>query len=659
MSFLAGLTATEADRDVSGVRHCLLLLASLLALGISLQCIYTSYFGPPESTLHRSVVLLLCTIVVVVLNPTRSKEGETWGPWRVWLGRGLDLLMIAVMTYGVWRFIDNLEDMEFLVSEFDTLDKAGALGSMLVLIELTRRLFGLPLALVGFLALTYCLFGADLPWIFRHSGFSVEQTVEVVWYGFQGVFGFPTGIVLTLILIFIVFGSVLQATGAGEALIRIAFALTGGTRGGPAHAAIAASAMFGTMSGSVAANVVGTGVLTIPMIKRRGFAPAFAGGVESAASSGGQIMPPVMGAAAFLMAELVGVSYLTVCVAALLPALFFYASLFTSVSLEAARLGITVVPKEERQKLTRKDLWHSLMFIAPIIAVIVPLVMGRSPAAAGLGGTITALVFGFINPEVRRDPKRLISGLVRGGVAGAGIMMAVGSIGVLLGVLDLTGIGIKFAGAISSIGGENLFLALVVAAGSCLILGMGMPTFPAYLIIVLVLGPSIKALGIEGIAIHLFVFYFGVLSNITPPVAIAAFAAAPIAQATPTRTAVKAVGLALAGFVIPFFFVYDNSLLLVDGFQFTALGWVAFKLALALWMLSTAFVGFDAKGLGGIERLLRAATAIALAMTITTFNIAGVIIAIGFIALRFYRKNQTPMPPNEAASATARKEEEA
>ncbi|MEM7404326.1 MAG: TRAP transporter fused permease subunit [Pseudomonadota bacterium] len=650
MSIAQSLSGGPTETDAGRIRSLMLKLSALLAFGVAAQCIYTSLFGAPESTIHRSVILLICTIVMVILYPTRAPEGQVWSAPRRWLGLMVDIGMLTVMAYAVWRFIDNLEDMEFLVSEFDLIDKAGALGAMLTVIELTRRIFGLPLALVGLIALLYCLFGADLPWIFRHSGFSVEQTVEIVWYGFKGVFGFPTGIVLTLILIFIIFGSILQATGAGESLIRIAFAVTGRTRGGPAHAAIAASAMFGTMSGSVAANVVGTGVLTIPMIKRRGFAPAFAGGVESAASSGGQIMPPVMGAAAFLMAELVGVSYLTVCLAALLPALFFYGSLFASVSLEAARLGIKPLPPEERQKLTRTDLLYSLMFIAPIIAVIVPLVMGRSPAAAGLAGTLTAFVFGFINPEVRKDPVRLVRGLVRGGVAGSAIMMAVGSIGVLLGVLDLTGIGIKFAGAISSIGGDNLFLGLLVAAGSCLILGMGMPTFPAYLIIVLVLGPSIKALGIEAIAIHLFVFYFGVLSNITPPVAIAAFAAAPIAEATPTRTAVKAVGLALSGFVIPFFFIYDTNLLLIDGFSVTGLVWVMLKLGVALWMLSTSVVGFDAARLTVVERLIRAGIAVLLAMTIPAFNAAGLVGAAVFIALRFYRKKRIPVAGQPAGS---------
>ena len=637
MSIAPSLDGGVAPEEATLPRRILLKLAAVVAFFIAAQCIYTSYFGAPESTIHRSVIFLLCTFVAVILYPCRPSKGSDWMAFSVWLGRLVDLAIVILMSYGVWRFIDNLEDMEYLVSEFDILDRFGALGCMLAVMEMTRRVFGLPLALVGLIALVYCLFGADLPWIFRHSGFSLDQTVEIVWYGFKGVFGFPTGIVLTLILIFIVFGSVLQATGAGESLIRIAFALTGRTRGGPAHAAIAASAMFGTMSGSVAANVVGTGVLTIPMIKRRGFLPEFAGGVEAAASSGGQIMPPVMGAAAFLMAELVGVSYLTVCMAALLPAILFYASLFTSVSLEAARLGIEVVPKEERQKLTREDYVHSLMFIAPIIAVVVPLIMGRSPAAAGLAGTVTAIVFGFINRDVRREPIRLIRGLVRGGVAGAAIMMAVGAIGVLLGVLELTGIGLKFAGAISSISGDNLFLGLLAAAGSCLILGMGMPTFPAYLIIVLVLGPSIKALGMEVLAIHLFVFYFGVLSNITPPVAIAAFAAAPIAESTPIKTAVKAVGLALSGFVIPFFFIYDNNLLLLTGFSFTGLAWVVLKLGLALWMLSTSFVGFDTSQLGALERIARTVVAILLAVTVFELNLAGLVIGFAFLGLRIYR----------------------
>ena len=637
MSIAPSLDGGSAPEEATLPRRILLKLAAVVAFFIAAQCIYTSYFGAPESTIHRSVIFLLCTFVAVILYPCRPSKGSDWMAFSVWLGRLVDLAIVILMSYGVWRFIDNLEDMEYLVSEFDILDRFGALGCMLAVMEMTRRVFGLPLALVGLIALVYCLFGADLPWIFRHSGFSLDQTVEIVWYGFKGVFGFPTGIVLTLILIFIVFGSVLQATGAGESLIRIAFALTGRTRGGPAHAAIAASAMFGTMSGSVAANVVGTGVLTIPMIKRRGFLPEFAGGVEAAASSGGQIMPPVMGAAAFLMAELVGVSYLTVCMAALLPAILFYASLFTSVSLEAARLGIEVVPKEERQKLTREDYVHSLMFIAPIIAVVVPLIMGRSPAAAGLAGTVTAIVFGFINRDVRREPIRLIRGLVRGGVAGAAIMMAVGAIGVLLGVLELTGIGLKFAGAISSISGDNLFLGLLAAAGSCLILGMGMPTFPAYLIIVLVLGPSIKALGIEVLAIHLFVFYFGVLSNITPPVAIAAFAAAPIAESTPIKTAVKAVGLALSGFVIPFFFIYDNNLLLLTGFSFMGLAWVVLKLGLALWMLSTSFVGFDTSQLGPLERIARTVVAILLAVTVFELNLAGLVIGFAFLGLRIYR----------------------
>ena len=295
------------------------------------------------------------------------------------------------------------------------------------------------------------------------------------------------------------------------------------------------------------------------------------------------------------------------------------------------------MPESERQSLTRTDLVNSLMFLAPIVAVVTLLLMGRSPAAAGLAGTLTAM-FAFINPEVRKEPLRLVKGLVRGGMASSAIMMAVGCIGILLGVLDLTGIGIKFAGAISSIGGENLWLALLVAAGSCLILGMGMPTFPAYLIIVLVLGPSIKALGIEAIAIHLFVFYYGVLSNITPPVAIAD------SRSNAYSNGGKR-GRACAEWLChSIFLVFDTSLLLVDGFEWTALFTVCAKLALSLWMFSTAVIGFDVKTLFVPERLLRA-TSGALLISIDPI-VAGVggLVAIAFIALRMIRKKSADAP---------------
>ena len=412
-------------------------LGYLLAFVLAVQAIYVSYFGAFEPTLHRSVALFMCTAVVLLVSP--GFVGITRGGGLAKWGAGLlDLAMLVVMGLAVYRFLAGVDDMENLVAEFSVFDQFVAMGAMLTLIELTRRLFGIPLAIVALLGILYALLGEHLPGLLRHTGFSVEQIVEVVWFGFQGVFGLPTAIVLSLIMIFVVFGSVLQATGAGDSLIKIAFALAGGSRGGPAHAAITASAIFGTMSGSVAANVVGTGAFTIPMIKKRGFSGTFAGAVEAAASTGGQIMPPVMGAAAFLMAELTGVPYAQLCIAALLPALFYYASLFITVALQARRLGIEPTPVAEREKLAWSDLVNATMFLVPIGVIIVVLIMGRSPAMAGFWATISALFMGIVSPAVRKNPSALLTALMQGGLSSARLMMAVGAIGILLALLDLT-----------------------------------------------------------------------------------------------------------------------------------------------------------------------------------------------------------------------------
>ena len=328
-------------------------------------------------------------------------------------------------------------------------------------------------------------------------------------------------------------------------------------------------------------------------------------------------MPPVMGAAAFLMTDLTGIPYLTICVAALVPALLYYGSLFVSVGLEARRLGVEPIAPEDRQRLRREDLVKSCMVFGPVAMILLTLAMGRSPAMAGFWAIVATIVCAFaLNPLMRREPGRIVAALASGGVAGAKIMMAVGAIGVLLAILNLTGIGLKFATEIAHLGTTSLFLALLLAALSCLILGMGMPTLPAYLIIVLVLGPAIKALGLPTLAVHLFVFYFGVLSAVTPPVALAAIAAAPIADANPMRTAVVAMRLSFVGFLIPFVFVYEPTLLLVIDFQPLAFGWILLRLCLAIWVLSTAFSGFETGELTWWSRLLRIGAGLALVVTI-------------------------------------------
>jgi len=625
----------EEVPSAGGSSGWLIVIGLFLAALIATHSIYVAYAGQyTDPEIIRAGALFVCAVIVTLVTPLANRL-PTQNVVAVAAAWAFDGAMVAVIGYACLNFLGKIDDIENLVVEFSMWDQMTALLAILAILELTRRTFGMVLASVGLLTIVYCLFGQDLPWVFRHSGFSLELAMEIIWFGFQGVFGFPTGIVVLLIFIFIVFGALLEGTGAGAVMIRMALAVTSGTRGGPAHAAIIASSIFGMSSGSVTANVVGTGAITIPLIKKRGFPGAFAGAVEAAASTGGQLMPPVMGAAAFLMTQLAGTSYQTICIAALVPALLYYCSLFVSVGQEARRLGLAVLPKADRPRMEPGDKLKSLMFFLPLLAIIVTLAMGRSPSMAGFWAAVVTIGAGFVfNPALRRNPVLLYHALAKGGVAGARIMMAVGTIGVMIAVFELTGVGLKFATQVAMLGDNTLFMALLLAAASCLVLGMGMPTLPAYLIIVLVLGVAMKKLGLPTLSIHMFVFYFGVLSAITPPVALAAVAAAPIAGAEPVRTGITALRLSLVGFIVPFVFVYEPSLLLVVGeFSPIAFLWVVARLCLTIWLLSTAFSGFEIGKIAAWSRLIRLVAGFTAIMTFPTLQFAGVIAGIAIIVI--------------------------
>ena len=433
---------------------------------------------------------------------------------------------------------------------------------------------------------------------------------------------------LVVLLAMPLFGALLEALGTGDALLRVAQRATARTRGGPAHAAIAASGLFGTLSGSTVANVVGTGVFTMPMIKRHGFSARFAGAVEAAASSGGQIMPPVMGAVAFIMADVTGIPYVQVALAALVPSLFYYASLFVYVAVKAGREGIQHAAQAPRVRISAQDWWLMTGFVIPLAVVVGVLVAGRSPAIGGFYATLAALVIGFaVSPPFRREPRRLLRAAVNAGRASAVLLVAVGAVGVIIGVMNMTGIGLKFANAVLSVSGENLSLALLLTMAACLVLGMGMPTVPAYLIIVLVMGPALSKMGISIVAAHLFAVYYAVLSVITPPVALAAFAAAPICGAPPFKVALESCKIAAVGFIIPYVFVYEPSLLIIDGVDAAGFAWAAFRLSLGLWLLTTGFEGWAFERLGRLERLMRSVAGVGLLIPEATSSIAALLLA--------------------------------
>lgn len=607
--------------------------------------LYSSGVGLIAPNLHRAAGFALSLIVAVVVSRSRREASERGDAMPLFNGL-IDLSLLALGLWSIWSFYFVQNEMETALYDISTSDAWPALAGLAVFLELCRRLWGWGLFCVGLFGVLYLLFGQDLPGILAHSGFSLIEVSEALWYNTnKGVFGSITNIVLSTVFIFIIFGVLLEGTGAGDTLLKFAFLLTRRTRGGPAHAAILASSMFGTMSGSTVANIVGTGTFTIPMIKKRGFTPTFAAGIEATASSGGQIMPPIMGAAALVMADLTGVGYINIIIAALVPAMFYYFSLFVAVTVESRRQGIEVQPLSIDDQITASDIINSVLFIGPIMTVIVSLLYGLSTSAAGFYAVVTLLVLSVINPDVRRDPLRVWRSFLKGAESGATLLIAIAAIGILVGSLDSTGLGLKLANVIATIRGESLFSALLVAMGGALILGMGMPTLPAYLIIILVMGPAIQELGISMLTAHMFVFYYGVASSLTPPVAIAAYAAAPIAGANPLMTAFMSFRLGMAKFIIPFVFAFYPTLLIIETFDLFPFIWIVARTCFCIWLFSSALSAFDRRKLSIPEIIIRFVAAFAVLVVNPMIHIPAIF--IGLLMIFIDVRKAKPITANE------------
>ncbi|SDI32439.1 TRAP transporter permease [Lutimaribacter saemankumensis] len=587
-----------------------------LALLFALAIIVVIAFFVLDEANARFGVLALSVVIVTLTQPLAHGR---WGR-AGWL---IDGALIAAFAYaGFWFFAVKQQ----LFTGFympNPSNVAAGIAGMVALILLTARAWGLSLVIMALVFIAFGFAGPSLPGLLEHFGMEIGDFMQIAWYSFDGVFGRTTGLVADNVLIFLIFGAVLERTGAGESLIHISTALTARIRGGAAHAAIVASAVFGMMSGSVAANIAGTGVFTIPMIKRQGFSANFAGAVETAASSGGQLTPPIMAAAVFVMADLVGMPFALVIVAAALPALFKYIGLFAQVYAEAVRLDIKTLPRDQIPQLTARDWLNSALVFLPIAALMATFISGKSPAMAGLVGVLTAIVTGLIlNPDFRRDPGRILTALTEGGISAAQIMLAVGVIGIVLAVVNETGVAIRFATSIASVGDSNLILALVLAMCGALILGMGLPTLPAYLIIAIMIAPAIIKAGVLPLAAHMFVLYFAVYSSIVPPIAYGCYVAAPIAGGNPLQTAFVALRISIVGLLVPYVFVFSPSLLLVAGeFSWSELIYTILRLLAAVWMFATSLGGADPRlarlGLG--QRSLRFAIGAAAMIPVLSF----------------------------------------
>ena len=577
-------------------------ISILSALALSIIAIYASGFALIDPKFHRALCCALALITIVLLPYRKIEHSIKFLISRI----TLDFLIIVFGILTVLKFYDVqyiLENELYDVTYFDGLYSIVGLG---IFIEVCRRSWGYALFFVGVFAVIYLYFGSHFPSFLQHSGFNERLIGENLWYNMnKGVFGTITNIAVNTVFIFILFGVLLEGTGAGHTLLKFAFILTRRTRGGPAQAAILASSMFGTMSGSVVANIVGTGTFTIPMIKKRGFTPTFAGGIEATASSGGQIMPPIMGAAALVMADLTGINYLSIALAALIPALLYYFSLFSSVTMESRKQNIEIKELDIDSRITVRDWINSILFVVPIFLVIFSLLFGSSTSRAGFYAVISILVLSFINPEIRKNPVKLLNSVIKGGTQGAKLLIAIVVISMLVGAIDSTGIGIKLASFMNELRGDSLFLSLTLAMIGALVLGMGMPTLPAYLIIIVVMGPALQNLGVSVLIAHLFVFYYGVASSLTPPVALAAYAAAPIAGSNPIITSLMAFRLGIAKFIIPFAFAYYPCLLIIENFSWLEFISIVPRLLISIWFINSALAKFDFTKLSWIEVILR------------------------------------------------------
>jgi TRAP transporter 4TM/12TM fusion protein len=527
-----------------------------------------------------------------------------------------------------------------------------ALAASAAFIILCWRVWGAALAIVGIVALFYYFTGPYWPGIFRTAPFDVmSSTAEDLWFNLgEGIVGGITGILIFTAFPFVILGAMLERTGGARSLIKIAFHFTRNLRGGPAHAAILSSALFGTMSGAAVTNVVATGVITIPMIKRRGFSPAFAGGVEATASSAGQIMPPVMGAAALVMADITEISYIHIIIAALIPALAYYASLFTSVVFESRRLGIEAVSDisdtDADLVVHRQDYYNLILIIGPIGTVVFALLSGFSAAGAGNIALTVLIPLSLLNPEVRHSPFIIIQALVNGGRQFGELLMSVAVVGIIVAVLAATGLPNDFTILVSQAGGGELVLTLMIAAAASLMLSMGIPTLPAYLTVILILGPTLTELGISTLVAHLFVLYFCVASSITPPVAIAAYAAASIAGGPPMMTAVYAMRIGLVKFLVPFVFAFYPVILIVQesGVVFDLASFLSIiaRLTVVIYLISSAVIGFDRRRLPAWEIIVRLVIGILIIFTDPLIHWSATATALVFLTwhTRTYRSVQ-------------------
>jgi len=576
----------EAEARFRKFTGTLAKIVAVIAIAMSLFHLYTAGLGVLEAIKQRSIHLTFVLILVFLLYPASKKSPKN----KV---TPVDVMLASLSLFAGVYLIAIYDDLANAGGVYTRMDIWVGLLLCLLVLEAARRATGKELPIMALIFVAYAMFGDWIPGQFGHRGYSLDRIVEHMFLTTEGIYGVALGVSSTYIFLFILFGSFLSETGMARFFNSLAMAVAGGSPGGPAKVAIFASGLLGTINGSAVANVATTGAFTIPLMKSIGYRPQFAGAVEAVASTGGQIMPPVMGAAAFVMAEFLGMSYTQIMIAAIFPAFLYYLACWAMIHLEAVKLGLAGLPREQLPK-AGQVLRESGHLTIPVIGIVALLLYGLTPLYAAFFTILMTIVVSYMKKSTAIGIAGILRALESGARSAVGVAMACAVVGFVVGICSLTSLGLTFGANILDFSGNNLVLMLILTAITALILGMGLPTTACYIVAATIAAPAMIKIGVPPLVAHFFVFYFACLSNLTPPVCLAAFTAAGIAGASPYKVGWTSTRLGVAGFLVPFLTVYSPMLLLQGKFAMPELieaiitatvGIIALSAALENWLL--------------------------------------------------------------------------
>lgn len=612
-------------------------IISCIALIFGIFHLYTSFMGNLDPYRLREGHLLFAMVLILLLKPASKKHPDSKAG-KIWTGAAL-FSAVLPLGYMMLDYSNLLNRMPY-VQELKSFQYIFAVMLVMVLLEGTRRTLGMALPMVAVITILYAAAGQHIPGILGHQGFTRLEMADLLVYTTEGIFGMALGTSATFVILFVIFGAFLEKAGIAEYFMDLACCLTAKSKGGPAKMSVISSALFGSVSGSAIANVATTGQITIPLMKKTGYKPEFAAAVEAVASTGGQLMPPVMGAAVFVMCDFTGIPYVQILKCAILPALLFYSAVFFMVHFEAVRLNLSGVSPEnvpEKRKLLRGS--YQLL---PLAAIVAMLALGYSPTYACLLAIASIVVISWLNPEKRMGLHRICQAVISGAKGAVGVAVTCATAGIVVGIVNYSGLALKFTSIMLAIGKENLLIVLILTAIATIILGMGLPTTPSYIVVASLMVPTIVKLDIPLIAAHLFAFYFANVANITPPVALASYTAAGLAESEPLKTGVSGFRLGIVAYIVPFMFAYNTGLLLI-GSSVYELALVAATSFIGVYFLAGASGGWLLDKTSLPERIMLGVAAVTLIYPGVYTDIIGILLGGTVVFLQKQRVKRRPL----------------